>query len=146
MTFDRSSVCSRNSYSIKDRRSHGKQLSVTNRDGINSKLRETIQQNKEIIWEKNKTNVSLVSNSSGKSDDLIYHRNNFSKKCNEADILLQKVDILICKLHDLDKESRIKAEWRLVAMTIDRCLLILFAVIFVLTLLGCFLNAPGYVP
>ena len=75
MTFDRSNACSRNSYSIKDRMSHGKQLSVRNRDGINSKLRETIQQNKEIIWEKNKTDVSLVFNSSGKSDDLIYHRN-----------------------------------------------------------------------
>ena len=113
---------------------------------INSKLRQTLQQNTEITWDKNKTNVSLFSNSSGKSDDLLYHRNNFSSKCSEADILLQKVDILIGKLHDLDKESRIKTEWRLVAMTIDRCLLILFAVIFVVILFGCFLNAPVYVP
>ena len=113
---------------------------------INSKLRQTLQQNSEITWNKNKTNVSLFSNSSGKSDDLLYHRNNFSSKSSEADILLQKVDILIGKLHDLDKESRIKTEWRLVTMTIDRCLLILFAVIFVVILFGCFLNAPVYVP
>ena len=146
ITVDRNNACSRNSYNIKDRRSHGKQLLVMNHVDINSKLRQTLQQNSEITWNKNKTNVSLFSNSSGKSDDLLYHRNNFSSKSSEADILLQKVDILIGKLHDLDKESRIKIEWRLVAMTIDRCLLILFAVIFVVILFGCFLNAPVYVP
>ena len=145
-TVDRSNACSRNPYNIKDRRSHVKQLSVANRVGVNSKLRETIQQNTEITLSKNKTCVPLFSISSDKSDDLIYNRNNFSNKCHEADILLQKVDILIGKLQDLDRESRIKAEWRLVAMTIDRCLLILFAVIFIATLFGCFLNAPSYVP
>ena len=117
-----------------------------NRLDISSKLRQTIQQNTEFTWDKNKTSVSLFSNGSGKSDDLIYDRNNFSNKCNEADILLQKVDILTDKLHDLDRESQIKAEWRLVALTIDRCLLILFAAIFIVTLFGCFLNAPCYVP
>ena len=117
-----------------------------NRLDISSKLRQTIQQNTEFTWDKNKTSVSLFSNGSGKSDDLIYDRNNFSNKCNEADILLQKLDILTDKLHDLDRESQIKAEWRLVALTIDRCLLILFAAIFIVTLFGCFLNAPCYVP
>lgn len=37
-----------------------------------------------------------------------------------------------------DEETVYKAEWRIVAMTIDRCLLILFLSIFVIATISCF--------
>ena len=36
-------------------------------------------------------------------------------------------------------------DWRVVAMTIDRCLLIVFAILLTTTLIACFSMSPGYV-
>ena len=69
----------------------------------------------------------------------------YKSRCKEADLLLSKIDTIITKLQDMDEEDRIIAEWRIVANTIDRCLLIFFALTFLITMLACFSTSPGYV-
>ena len=64
----------------------------------------------------------------------------------ETDIFLSKLDVLIQKLYTMDDKESVKTEWRTVAMTIDRCLLFLFLATYMITIFGCFLTAPGYVP
>lgn len=63
----------------------------------------------------------------------------------EGEIILKKLNILIKKLKDMDEEDNITSEWRTVAMTLDRCLLIVFFFIYFLTIFVCFLRSPGYV-
>lgn len=64
----------------------------------------------------------------------------------ETQILINKLDILIEKLNNNDESEKVKTEWRTVAMTIDRCLVIFFFLVYFLTLVGCFSISPGYVP
>ena len=64
----------------------------------------------------------------------------------EADLLMAKIDIILKKLEDVDEEDRIQTEWRIVAMTIDRCLLMFFAAVYFITMVACFSKSPGYVP
>ena len=64
----------------------------------------------------------------------------------EADLLMAKIDIILKKLEDMDEEDRMQTEWRIVAMTIDRCLLIFFAAVYFITMVACFSKSPGYVP
>lgn len=63
----------------------------------------------------------------------------------EGEIILNKLNILIKKLKDMDDEDTITSEWRTVAMTLDRCLLFVFFFIYFLTIFVCFLRSPGYV-
>ena len=59
--------------------------------------------------------------------------------------VVSRLDVLINHLRSMEEEDAIRTEWRVVAMTIDRCLLILFTCVFLVTVIGCFCNAPGYV-
>ena len=57
---------------------------------------------------------------------------------NKLDLFLEKI------LHEEEVEHR-KYEWRICALTIDRLSLFMFGVIFLVTTLGIFMRAPGYV-
>ena len=72
-------------------------------------------------------------------------RIDYESRRKEADLLLSKIDSIVTKLQDMDDEDRIIAEWRIVANTIDRCLMIFFALTFSITMLACFSTSPGYV-
>jgi len=74
------------------------------------------------------------------------HINRFQVQPTEAQIIITKLEILVNKLKSMDEEDEIKTEWRTVAMTFDRLLLIMFFLIYFITIFGCFLKAPGYVP
>jgi len=122
-------------------------LLINNQQDISSKVLKSLKTNTEISWEETKTKVSLHTHNNRNGDLLYYNKNNFNQtKYTEAEMLLQKIDILIDKLHDMDEEDQVKTEWRIVAMTIDRILLVFFAIVFIVTLFGCFSSAPGYVP
>lgn len=69
----------------------------------------------------------------------------FAVQPTQAEIILRKLEILVDKLQSMDQEDEIKAEWRTVAMTFDRCLLFFFILIYVITLFACFMKSPGYV-
>ena len=68
-----------------------------------------------------------------------------SSRQNGDEQLLDKIDTLLKKLQIQDEEHEIKANWRIVAMTLDRCLFILFATMITLTLFACFSMSPQYV-
>lgn len=61
-------------------------------------------------------------------------------------LLSRKVDVFIQRFLDEDEENFAKEEWRICAMTLDKVSLIFFSVVFTVTSLGVFLNAPGYTP
>ena len=56
-----------------------------------------------------------------------------------------RIDQLVERVENEEEDDMMKTEWRIVAMTVDRCLLIFFLVNFVLTLVGVFSLSPGYV-
>ena len=125
-----------------------KEVPVLNNEELNTAFIKKIRKSSstEVKWEQSKTiTASLYSNNSRKELNYNNNRNNYQGP-NEMGILLSKLDILIDKLHSMEEEDLVKTEWRIVAMTIDRCLLYFFALVFLFTLCGCFLTAPGYVP
>ena len=63
----------------------------------------------------------------------------------ELDGVSRKIDTIIDKLSQRERDERYRQEWRIVAMTFDRCLLIAFCFVIVLTIVFVFLNSPGYV-
>ena len=67
------------------------------------------------------------------------------KNSNDADMIVKRLDIIVEKIKGDEDDDKIKSEWRIVAMTLDKCLLILFVIVLLITIFGCFLNAPGYV-
>ena len=68
-----------------------------------------------------------------------------NKPPTETQIILNKLNILIRKLKEMEDEDEVTTEWRTVAMTLDRCLLILFFLVYFITIFACFLRSPGYV-
>ena len=80
------------------------------------------------------------------ADNKSYYNNNRGPhKFEGSETLIDKLDVLINRLHSMDDEDTVRTEWRVVAMTIDRCLLAFFTLVFFLTVIGCFSYAPGYV-
>eukprot|EP00795_Rhopilema_esculentum_P005971 gene5971-11332_t len=63
----------------------------------------------------------------------------------ETGIIAKKLDIIIEKLSQKERDEKYRQEWRIVAMTFDKCLLIVFCCISIFTILVIFLNSPGYV-
>lgn len=63
----------------------------------------------------------------------------------ELDGVSKKLDTIIDKLSQRERDERYRQEWRIVAMTFDKCLLIAFCFVIVLTIVFVFLNSPGYV-
>jgi len=63
----------------------------------------------------------------------------------ELDGVTRKLDTIIDKLSQRERDERYRQEWRIVAMTFDKCLLIAFCFVIVLTIFLVFLNSPGYV-
>ena len=63
----------------------------------------------------------------------------------ELDGVTRKLDTIIDKLSQRERDERYRQEWRIVAMTFDKCLLIAFCFVIVLTIFFVFLNSPGYV-
>lgn len=63
----------------------------------------------------------------------------------EMGIIARKIDVIIDKLSQKDKDEMYRQEWRIVAMTFDKCLFITFCTITILTITFVFLNSPGYV-
>lgn len=57
-------------------------------------------------------------------------------------VLLQKIDTIIQRFDKEDADSDRVNEWRICALTIDRLAMIIFFVMFLATILGCFLGAP----
>lgn len=96
----------------------------------------------ELDWKQNKTASSRFNN----HNENTFNRNSYQRKVTGAELIISKLDVLIEKIRSMKEEDLVKTEWRIVAMTIDRCLLVFFAFVFLTTLFGCFLTAPGYVP
>ena len=69
-----------------------------------------------------------------------------SSRYSELDSINKKLDVIVEKIRGDDDDSQVKSEWRIVAMTIDRCLLYTFIAMLLLTIVVCFSNSPGYVP
>lgn len=68
-----------------------------------------------------------------------------SEQVIQVNAVAKKLDTIIDKLSQREKDEKYRQEWRIVAMTFDRCLLIAFCIITVLTIAFVFLNSPGYV-
>lgn len=66
-------------------------------------------------------------------------------KTAECNVISRKMDIIIDKMSQKEKDEKVKLEWRIVAMTMDRCLLVSFFFITVFMIAVIFLNSPGYV-
>ena len=99
----------------------------------------------EVKWQNN----VLASEILHRHDNVLngaHKRNRENVKLSDSELLLSKIDVLLDKLRLMEEEGTIKSDWRIVAMTIDRCLLILFAAMVFITLVGCFSISPGYVP
>lgn len=76
---------------------------------------------------------------SKESQELAHFVQNVGNRIN------RRLDKLVSKVKDDELDDIVKTEWRIVAMTVDRCLLIFFFINFVATLVGVFSHAPGYV-
>ncbi|XP_047140450.1 neuronal acetylcholine receptor subunit alpha-3 isoform X1 [Hydra vulgaris] len=79
----------------------------------------------------------------------ISKRNSFDPQSevfsNIPDIFAQ-MDSFKQAINDKECESNILKEWKIVAMTLDRCALLCFASLYLLTIIGCFSLSPGYAP
>lgn len=91
-------------------------------------------------------NSHNLANVESRDNRSIVEQENSGVSPTESQILITKLDILIEKLKSNDENDRVKNEWRTVAMTIDRCLVIFFFLVYTITLFGCFSIAPGYEP
>ena len=67
-------------------------------------------------------------------------------KSEEFQALSKKMDKVVEKIDDDEKDAKIKEEWRIVAMTIDKIFLCFFTLLIIITAIFCFLQAPEYVP
>ena len=63
----------------------------------------------------------------------------------EHEAIAKKLDVIIDKMVQKEKGEKFKQEWRIVAMTIDRCLFYAFCSITILTIGVIFFSSPGYV-
>eukprot|EP00794_Sanderia_malayensis_P013706 gene13706-15135_t len=52
------------------------------------------------------------------------HANEDEYSTMEADMIAKKMDVIIDKMDQKEKDEKIKLEWRIVAMTIDRCMIL----------------------
>lgn len=68
-----------------------------------------------------------------------------STRYDEHEAIAKKLDVIIDKMVHKEKGEIYKQEWRIVAMTIDRCLFFAFCGITIFTISVIFLNSPGYV-
>ena len=68
-----------------------------------------------------------------------------SSRNSELDLINKKMDVIVEKIRSDDEDAQTKTEWRIVAMTIDKCLLYVFVVLLLLTIIICFSFSPGYV-
>lgn len=55
--------------------------------------------------------------------------------------ILNKLDLLLMKFKNEEETERIQGEWKICAYTIDRLCLIVFLLIYVVTVLSCFISA-----
>lgn len=90
-----------------------------------------------------KTNHCLIPGENNLPN--IINNNRITHRLEATEKVITRLDVLINHLRTMDDEDAIRTEWRVVAMTIDRCLLIFFTVVFLITVFGCFSYAPGYV-
>ncbi|XP_066913379.1 neuronal acetylcholine receptor subunit alpha-3-like [Clytia hemisphaerica] len=105
---------------------------------LNKYNRNSNEYNKEN-WKKK----ALCNLNASKCGDVGYMAP--SGRLTEAQLVVSKLDVFIERLRTMDEEDEVKNEWRTVAMTIDRCLLVIFFLVYIVTLLACFLRSPGYV-
>ncbi|XP_057306708.1 neuronal acetylcholine receptor subunit alpha-7-like [Hydractinia symbiolongicarpus] len=117
---------------------------LLNNQAINSAVLNKIKRQNmaELDWKQNKTASSRFNN----HNENTFNRNSYQRKVTGAELVISKLDVLIEKIRSMEEQDLVKTEWRIVAMTIDRCLLVFFAFVFLTTFFGCFLTAPGYVP
>lgn len=117
-----------------------------NNDYINLKVLQKRGRKNEINLDAKLVNGSQIKPASLKPETRISTTKICKTHNTEADLLMAKIDIMLKKLEDMDEEDRIQTEWRIVAMTIDRCLLMFFAAVYFITMVACFSKSPGYVP
>ncbi|XP_047139412.1 neuronal acetylcholine receptor subunit alpha-2 isoform X1 [Hydra vulgaris] len=99
----------------------------------------------EINWQ-NKVSKCELLQCNDSTLNSTHKKNKATVQLSDSELLLSKIDVLLEKLRSMEEEGTIKSDWRIVAMTIDRCLLIFFALMVLITLFGCFSISPGYVP
>ena len=117
-----------------------------NNGHINLKVLQKRGRKNEINLDAKLVNGSQIKPASLKPETRISTTKICKTHNTEADLLMAKIDIILKKLEDMDEEDRMQTEWRIVAMTIDRCLLIFFAAVYFITMVACFSKSPGYVP
>jgi len=99
-----------------------------------------------FLGQKTTTTVNNNNNNNNlhqRKNQQVHQRHQEDTK--NARILNQKLDIFLQKMIDDEEESRMKNDWRICALTLDRISLIMFLIIFLATIFGIFLKAPGYV-
>ena len=117
-----------------------------NNDHINLKFLQRRGKKNELNLDTKLANGSQIKPASPKPETRVATTKICKTHNTEADLLMAKIDIILKKLEDMDEEDRIQTEWRIVAMTIDRCLLMFFAAVYFITMVACFSKSPGYVP
>lgn len=117
-----------------------------NNGHINFKVLQKRGRKNEINLDAKLVNGSQIKPASLKPETRISTTKICKTHNTEADLLMAKIDIILKKLEDMDEEDRMQTEWRIVAMTIDRCLLMFFAAVYFITMVACFSKSPGYVP
>ena len=60
-------------------------------------------------------------------------------------LIARKLDVILQKMKENDKDDEIKYEWRIAALTIDRFFLICSTLALIFITISCFAPAPGYV-
>lgn len=120
---------------------------LLNKANNNSNFFQKFQTRSKVDLKTKLVNESEFKNGISSTDAHIVAKSStgYESRCKEADLLLSKIDTIITKLRGMDDEDKVITEWRIVANTIDRCLLIFFALTFLITMLSCFSTSPGYV-
>eukprot|EP00112_Aurelia_sp_Birch-Aquarium-sp1_P013351 Seg2831.3 transcript_id=Seg2831.3/GoldUCD/mRNA.D3Y31 product="Neuronal acetylcholine receptor subunit alpha-7" protein_id=Seg2831.3/GoldUCD/D3Y31 len=109
------------------------------------------EDNKDLqVWIRNsmphKTSNIQSRNENSRCKNAFHTNERSSSRYSELDAISKKLDVIVEKIRSDDEDAQVKSEWRIVAMTIDHCLLYFFIVVLLLTIFACFCNSPGYVP
>lgn len=118
---------------------------------------------KSIEKEKLMINGQHDANNTGKNNQINYKElialdniDSFVESCKglknqvEEERILQaisnKLDIFLQRMKKNEDDETIKYEWRIVGLTIDRCLFICFVIVQLMIVIACYASSPGYVP
>ena len=132
-----------------NRNNHNIEMTYMSKGGGNGRL-DITQPNKMPVGTGTKRNIPngvqhRRTEKGYNADQRSIATSGMSERLIEVEDIANKVDTIIEKLAQREKDEKYRQEWRIVAMTFDRCFLIAFCIVTVLTIAFVFLNSPGYV-